>query len=339
MDFTKEEIKHLLCDNMNKNLLIKTLAVGVIFLFIAVGFQPAFAINIDSVNKIGIENGTACNDKSEYIIQIVQTDEIIEHTVYLTEEEANDLENLIDSIKSDFNSAETEEEINQIYLDSAISFKDLGLLPEDVSVDEVKQIMTGEDRDLENIRFKNEMGEGIENRLCFVTSDTTLTYTFGPMLLTAVIGYIPLVVYGLFVILISQFIDPSQYELLNLLLNVSAYFVFGILAASIILSLLSLDNRFPVSIGSIITFGRYYQEFPNEPRYYYPSEGSISTFGLNGIKSLNKNFYGSIYPIGINSGAYIGIVGFTGINIIKLDSNVFRLGFALHVKVNTSHLS
>jgi len=321
---------------MQKNIVKKGLVIAIIFLFIAVSFQPVFAI-INKSNEESIINNSVNNDKNEYIIEIVKEDEIIRHSVFLTEEEEYELETLISSVKSELNNSKSTENTDQIFYDAVDSFNSLGIFPENVSISEIKQLVTGENRNLDKIRFKEEMGDGFENRLCFVSSYTKDGYfldslNLGPIILVAFLAFFPLVAYASFISFLELNFNLSRFKLLTMLFMIP----WCILITPLILSVLSIFSFQPVSIGSLITYGRYE---PNilEPQYqeYFPSYGWISTIGLNGIKSYSGYFYGMLIKIPTPFILfYSGIVGFTGISIRKPDKSVFRLGFGLHVKID-----
>jgi hypothetical protein len=224
----------------------------------------------------------------------------------------------------------------RFFYDAVDSFNGLGIFPDNISINEVKQLVTGENRVLDKIRFKSDIGDGFENRLCLVSSYSTITFSFGPIILSALLSFIPLVAYVIFFDYLDENFNITRFKLLTFLLTIP----WCILFAPLLFSFLSFTSMEPCSIGSLITFG-YYE--PNLwPGYhyqeYFPSYGWISTIGLNGIKSFNGDFYGRLIKIpAIFWTFYSGIVGFTGISIRKIHPySCYRLGFALHVKVDIS---
>lgn len=318
---------------MQKNsILDKTLVVGVIILFIGVYVQPAFAFNVNSSNDLNLKNESNNINKVEYIIQIVRTDEIIKHKVTLTEEVVTNLESLFEQIRADLNNSESKEETTKIYNDAADSFRNFGLLPEDISVNEIKQLMTGSNRDLDNIRYKKEMGNGFENRFCFVAGKTTLTFSVGPVIFFSILG----LAFLSFLDCIHEDYDISEKPILDIIYTAFCGIIWLPLLPLLILSIPSVLSIIPVSLGSIITLGNTHWEPPYND-VDTPSKGWIRTIGLNGKRSYDGSFYGQLGEVPfLIAGYYIGITGFTGVNIrnIKTDK-VFYLGFALHVKIDT----
>ena len=317
----------------------KGLALAIIVLFIGVSYQPVFAINPKSKDET-IDNNYNNENEYEYIIEITKENKVITYSVFLTEEQANDLDILIDSMHSKLNNSKSNDNTINIFYDAVDSFNNLGIFPDNISINEIKQLVTGENRDLDKIRFKEEMGNGFENRLCFVSSYTTNGYfldslNLGPIILVALLAFIPLAAYASFMDFLELTFNLSKFKLLTMLFMIP----WCILITPLILSVLSIFSFEPVSIGSLITYGRYVPQIL-EPQYqeYFPSYGWIYTCGLNGMKSYSGYFYGMLIKIpAIFMLFYSGIVGFTGISIRKPDKSVFRLGFGLHVKIDVNH--
>ena len=297
---------------MKKEWFVKTLALGIVVLFISISFQPVFAVDIKPSDKTVIGSLSGNDEKVEYVIQIVKTNKIIEHIVYLTQQEADDLEDLIDDIRSNLNGSKSFEDTNQIFYNAIDSFNGLGVFPDTISKNEIKQLVTGENRDLDKIRFKNEMDEGFENSNCHVTGETTNTYFIGPAtlllefltLLSNKLGY-------------KFYIFFSLFELFGFLYIISQ-FIYEI---------------FRYSIGGIVTIGEWVVDEVND--YYYPGEGWIHTHGKNGNNGFSGSFYGQIStrPGFWRTTLYTGIVGFTGIRIYKGDDIDYYLGYASKVHV------
>lgn len=312
---------------MKKEWLVKTLALGVIVLLISVSIQPVFAN--EPTEKV-TDSKTVDDEKIEYTIQIIKTNKVIENKVYLTQQQADELENLIENIGADLNNSETQEETKEIYNNAVNSFNNLGLFPENISINEIKQLVTGENRNLDKIKFKKETSNGFENRFCFVACDTTYTGSFGPIILLPILTFIPLFAYSIFLEFLRS-INLSKFKTLYSLFMIPYYLLLILFLSLAYCSAICITSEQPISIGSLITFGSsgFYDD--------KPSNGWIFTLGLNGIKSYNGDFYGQLFGIFLLAGmVYTGIIGFTGISIRK--SNIisaFRLGFGLHVNISS----
>lgn len=318
---------------MRKDCLIKTLTLGIVVLFISVSIQPVFAVNLKY-------NDEYINDsKIEYIIEIVREDEVIEHTVFLTKEEANDLDILIEDIRFKLDNSESTESTYQIFYDAVDSFYSLGVFSENISINEIKDLITGKNRDINNIHFKKEINDGFENRFCFVVCNTTNTLSFGPITLLNILAFIPFAIYASFFDNLEHNFNLSRFKLLTKLFMIPYYLLYISFLSLTVCSYLSVTSRQPVSIGSLISFG-YCQHsmYPWGYDEYYSSNGWIYTLGLNGKKSYNGDFYGGLSKIwAIFWDYYNGITGFTGISIIKPDNSIFRLGFGLQVNIDNKY--
>ena len=323
---------------MKEGWFVKTLALSIVVLFIGISFQPVFAVDIKSTDEKVIESKSGNNEKVEYEIQIIKTNKIIENKVYLTQQQANDLENLIEGIRFDLNNSESSEETTEIYYNAINSFNNLGLFTKDITLDEIKQLVTGETQKLDSIKFKKELGDGFENRLCLVSCNTNMAYTLGPVTIMTALACIPPVAYMILFNSIYFKHNLSEHPILVKLLMTPMYLYSIIILALLISSYLSIMSIQPITIGSLTACGLViYPAVPSDYFEYYPSNGWIQTFGLNGKKSYNGNFYGDLFYLPLMFfHYYCSMIGFTGISIRRKNNDVFRLGFALDVKINNS---
>jgi len=325
--------------NMKKDWLIKTLTFCIVVLFISVSIQPVFAVNLKNNDK-SIDYEYVNVDKIKYIIEIIREDEVIEHTVFLTKEKANDLDILIEDIRFKLDNSRSTEDTYKIFYDTVDSFNSLGVFPENISIGEIKDLITGKNRDINKINFKKEMNDGFENRFCFISSNTTNTFSLGPIVLLSILAFIPFAIYASFFDNLEHNFNLSRFKLLTKLFMIPYYLLYIPFLSLTICSYLSVTSRQPVSIGSLITFG--YCKHSLDPwgyDEYYPSNGWIFTIGLSDIKSYNGDFYGGLSKIlAIFWDFYNGITGFTGISIRKPDNSIFRLGFGLQVNIDNKYV-
>jgi hypothetical protein len=320
---------------MQKSITKKSLVCLVILILIGIGIQPAFGLKINTFNK----NDSGIDDKSKYIIEIIREDEIIEQSVFLNELEAVELETLIEKIRNDLDLSISYEETIQTYYNAVDSFSKLGIFPKEISPNEIKELSTGENRELDKIRFRSKMGDGFENRLCLVSGYTSKTSSFGPIILGTLFFLIPA---GIISVFIFEFIETFNLE--ERIIGKILAFLQGIFIALpadflLFMTIMSIFCMQPLSIGSFLTFGTTEESFiPGEGPWHYPSDGWIHTIGLNGEKSYSGPFYGQLAKIWlIFSTFYSGITGFTGINIRRDESStVFYLGFGLNVNIETT---
>jgi len=343
---------------MKEGLFRKGLACAVIFLFVGISAAPAVTSQVRTANPVlsGTPrvNTTKNNDLVKITVQLCKPDRLENHTVWLTQEQATELDNLIDSFKAELDGVETLEETIVIYKNMMESLYNLSLFPSDISVDEAKQLMTGADCGSENLSmFSRQMSiENVQklvntrsnkiingsdfslevdentNLFCLISGETA-SFVIPPLAMLSnrmVITYI----YALAFLLktfpgLMKFFE--NFPILNLL-------EIGPMIGSVILFLIlwSLHLYIPIAFGSGITFGAYGVDEWGQA-HYNPSDGWIHTFGAMGKKIWENGLYGQLYSfLGLLGFYYIGVIGFTGITIYN--SDVFYLGFAPIVKIS-----
>lgn len=112
-----------------QNLLKKSLAVGVILLFIGLAFIPSINANISLDNRL-----------VEITTEICGIDGIEPNTVRLTKQESKEVEQLIDSIKAKLDKAKTRGDTVEIFNDAIIEFDKYGLLG-GLSVEKIQRLI------------------------------------------------------------------------------------------------------------------------------------------------------------------------------------------------------
>lgn len=268
---------------MNNRLFRKGIVLGIILLFVGIAIQPSI-----------IADDSFKSDNSEIVeitIQICNENGANDHTVMLTQEQAEELENIISTTKIKLDAAKTLEETSAIFNDTVVSLFELGVLPECMSIENAKRLVNGMDQNprivkkLERWFSRNQGNKGVEdNFLCLIAGHTDLTLFIGPslipILLLILIITMPLIL--LFKLSNIHFFPDNLFKLL---------IIFG--------GLNFLTWQFiPIAVGHIIFLGGSSGGmFPIR----IPADGWINTIGLLGITNWNS-FYGQIF-------------GFTGIKI------------------------
>ena len=305
---------------MKKKLLI---AMGITILFIGVGIQPAFA------------HGSLDSDTSEreaIVIQICEADTITNHSVMITEQQADELEDLISHFKEKIDAADTFEQTVVIYQEMIESLDRIDLLPKDVPVKKAEDIVIdGHEKTVDAILtpfIQKGSDLGIDtNSLCLLSGDTTETIILGPGTITS--GVLFFLIVGL---LIDLSFKSKLYFLLDLL-------VVPTMAIGLILTILTVF--LPVKSFNVIGYGRLTDHEWQVP-IYSPANGWINTVGIAGKKTWNGSFYGQYqpFPHPFNNLFYTGTIGFTGFNIIRFideDFRCFSIGTAISVKIGEKH--
>ena len=301
-------------DRMFRN----ALAVAIILLFIGVAVQPAIAEVSTELNNSELE---------EVIIQFFEVDGIYEHSVMLTQNQLIELEYIISNLKNQLISTDNPVEVEMIYYNAIVSLNDLGLLPNDMSIDYAQRLVTGKEQNLRVIKLfermysKNQdnLGDN-DNILCLIAGDTVYTVFIGPFaLLSCLLG--ASLFLRRFVFLEWFRLNYPEFfkdlwenfdNLYTILLYFRIYFwlVFG-----------AALNYLPLKIGAYINYGWLKMVGPNE-FVDIPAEGWISTTGLCGKKEISGKFSGRV-------------IGFTGIKIIREFLDYYYLGAALKVNIET----
>ena len=297
----------------------KILVIGVIALFFGLAFIPSF-------NAISIEKPTNDSDENlvEVTVQIYRKYGIENHNVLLTKKKMNELGNLIDSIKVELDKAGTNEEISEIYDNSIISFNKLGILPENIEINEMQQLVKGENyiHSIGNSILNLEMQSiDDENNNCKVVGNVT-----GAIPILRKAYRVNNILWNIFEFLAKIYERFGDGDLYWLALATVGYPLIVLMALEF--AYITLGFETPFCFGAYMSFGTKYIE-DNGNRYNF-SKGWVNTNGDNGKINWNGTFYGQIeeYPIffinllnelDIIIKHYIGMIGFTGIIIADLD--------------------
>ena len=301
---------------MQNNKFRKGLVAGIIFLFIGI----SVATSVTSIEFLKTKTSNS-NDLVEINLQLCKTSGVEDHKMFITQEQDEQLDLLIESFKQDLDNAETREETIEIYNDMVVSLDNLGILPEDLSCKEVQELVTGENsisnpKKMNSNKHFNQAYEKLnnktskhgvqENKFCLIAGRTTNTLFKGPF-------------------------ESILYNLKDFLSDSIWWFLWGIL--------LHFWTLNPLTIGYIIGIGEhdsfYWEDFP--------ARGWVFTLGLNGIKFWQDSIYGELPLIPVYFFVpeiyfYPGVTGFTGIKISIYSDLAFYLGFATWVKLSSNRL-
>jgi hypothetical protein len=292
-------------------LLNKTLVIGIIILFLCIAIQPGiiadFSINSNKSEKV------------EITIQICRGNGANDHSVMLSQEQAEELYNLLNITKVKLDIAETMEETSAIYNDTIFSLYELGILPDDMSIEDIKRLVNGMEQNpiitkkLEWWCSRNQdKKETIENFLCFIAGYTDETLFIGPSLIPSLIIILIMVA----PIFLLDFLFERLFDI-----SFGSKILIGLIPLFIVFGGLNYVTWqfIPLAFGHIISLGSIYGSwFP----IYIPAKGWINSIGLKGIKTWDS-FFGLI-------------LGFTGIKIcLSLEASFhqthFYMGAALIV--------
>ncbi len=281
--------------NIKRSMLYKSLVFVFIILFIGISIQPAIAI----VEPESID--VKYFDVTTEFIGLGK-----EHTVQLTQQQMDKVEELFESIKLRLDNAETEEETVRIYNEAIVELDSYGLLGK-WSFKQVQKLITGNFLKTRTYGLNDKLYDKNQilhrNLFCLIAGETTNTY------------FIPMSSMWLYRL---SFLNEN----FQLLLPLKLLLLFISLGASVI------SDMIPFSLGNGIAFGYYstwtYQE--------YPAKGWIHILGVLGHIKKEGDLYGQIFR-----DSHIGVTGFTGIKIENTSSSSYNkyyyLGFATRVNV------
>jgi hypothetical protein len=282
----------------------KIISVVVILLFIGLAFAPSINANVGKEELV------------EFTTEICGLNGG-KQTVKLTQQQADEVEALFNTIREQLNVTESREETEEIFKDAVVELDKYGLLG-GLSVKQAQKLVTGgyyTPRILKLIerRFSNYQ-DGLENVnfLCLLSGRTTYTVfvPFPGMLLNRISGLLMFFNYdvGLF-----------------LLFLIFIFYLISLPGAS------RIFNPIPVAIGNGVCFGCYFPD-PPKPGIYKEAEGWLNSYGILGKKSWEK-IEGQIGDFLLFS---LGATGFTGLKLTKFNESYKSryLGFALYLNVD-----
>ncbi len=288
----------------------------IIALFVSVAVQPSI------IADCSIESDNS--ELVEITVEIYEVNRVQEYTVMLTQEQAEELELLINNAKTELDAADNSDETKNIFMNTVESLNDLGLFTNGMDVEKVQRLITGDEQNPRIVKLfkryycKNQksLDDG-ENTLCLIAGDTSNTIFIGPIPFLIALHCISL--YGKYLRFLEWLQDNNpefwswwseNFGKLGLNLFFLRVFFWGYLGAGL--------NFCPIKFGAYMIFG--WIEFGDEIPYFIPAEGWVNTIGPY------DNFFWS--------GSFNGyVIGFTGIKIIRSFLDFFYLGAALKVHI------
>jgi len=278
----------------------KLLVVGVIVLFLGLACAPSINANVSRDNELVEITTEICGLGGG------------KHTVQLSKEEAEEVEQLIDDIERRLDEVETREETVEIFNEAVVELEKYGLLG-GLSVKQAQRLVTGVHQDsrfmkhIERLYDRNQ-ADTDSNFLCLIVGQTSETYISSLLLNIIALG--PIIVE----LLPGVFFEAVEgLELLLIFLWFISYLLVSV-----------FDGIRPVYIGGQICFG-----------WMDNTEGWVYTNGLKGIINWSGKLIGKINTL---STVGTAVVGFTGIRQLMYSENgreSFYLGFALRVKIKS----
>jgi len=245
------------------------------------------------------------------------------HTVQLTQQEADEVDQLFDNIEQRISKVETRAEAEVIFKEAVVDLDNYELLG-GLSVRQAQNLVTGKYQKLpiyqEQAYISNE--NDYYNSNCLMIGDgksDEMWYSLGMIYSIIASPLLALLDY-----IFDNMDDiPTPLE-----------FILGSLIEGIYFSIIFISLLKPLHLFCNIGFGKEVRDPFGGSSRYYPAVGKITSIGLKGLKTYEGEFYGNLGGR-INfalTNYYIGAKGFTG---IKLGDRYF--GYAVEVGLDREH--
>jgi len=296
----------------------KILSIGVVLLFIGVGFAPSLFADVETISEH--------QEFVELTVEFYGLDETDSYQVTVTREDSYKLDSMFDEVRNELNNASSNSERVSIFNDCIVELDKLGLLAGN-SVEEVQRITTG----LYQEEDTNNLEDAEINNNCLIVGRTTNTSFFYPDsfldLLFNSIGK-----------LVKPFLDLIKNEKLKIFIGISI---------GILIELYYQNFLNPIQFGSTITYGKL-SEFYDAPNKNTYADGWVWTFGKNGVVEFDggRGKLGAIirtigfFPYTDYVFYYIGAKNFRGIRLVgsfTIDGDFYfgnkYIGFASEVSI------
>ena len=291
----------------------KYLSIGVVLLFIGLAVAPSINANVSkealvefTTEVCGLNGG--------------------KQTVKLTQEEANEVEVLFDSIRERLNATESREEAEEIFKEAVVELDKYGLLG-GLSVKQAQKLVIGKyqnpivKRVIDRIYKRYpQMLDDDENRFCMIAGKVDTTMFKG---ILHIFGF---KIYEILWLICQNINDSDLRDAMETLMTLPWLIPFIVITLHDELKLFAFGDKVYVGVKS----GKY-----------YPTEGWITTRSSTKEKSWSGKLWGNlpfklfIIDQGIYKTTwYPGVWGFKGIRILDIETNEISLiGFTSWVKL------
>jgi len=272
----------------------KGVVIGVILLFIGLAFAPSINANMGKDELVEFTREVCGLNGGK-------------QTVKLTQQQADEVEGLFNSIREKLNATESREEAEDIFKDGVVELDKYGLLG-GLSVKQAQRLVTGGNwyPKLNFDSFFPQSENKLKNMFCLVAGK-------GASLFDGIPGRI-------------------LYLIVSLHFKTSLPYIFRILPYlySFLFHLIALcDLIRPIKLRYNICYGGY----SNLDQQYLPSHADIVTVGLLGKQSGTGTWYGSLGRRTEFAGSFLftGIQSFKGLSFLLPRHGLYYFGHALLV--------
>jgi len=156
---------------MKKEWLVKTLATGIIFIFLSTTIQPVISTTTIQDDKLNLV---------EVIVSTCKFNKIENHKLVLKQQQADMLDILFNDLRVKLDNILTVKDIVEIYYEMIESLYKIGLIPKCINLEEAKQLVTEKKPKLNSQNIENIVNnlEDNENIFCQINGQTSYTCFF-----------------------------------------------------------------------------------------------------------------------------------------------------------------
>jgi hypothetical protein len=291
--------------------LIKVSALCVIVFFLSNGLYP-------------LCEATSENDTEILTIELIGFNNVHTHTLIMKQEQAKELEQLLNSLQKRFLSVTSKKEALSVFTEILDELNQKNILPEHIDLEKMQQkilvrIKYAEVLDFLDKKAAKNPEDDDTNYFCLLASETTETKPVG--LLEIGCSFLT---YALFW---TYFISGDAFG------KIKSFFQTVTFSYE--------DLSVPFRAG-LIAFGtRHLSPSPPNKLENYPADGWIWTYGLKGEKVWNGTpLFGTIRsvhsPLYNYYTYFVGAMGFIGIKLRQNNGKTFVLGSSLKTQIGSS---
>ena len=301
-----------------------TLVLAIIFLFISVAILPSSSLHY---------NTSSDNTELTRITTFIYgTTEPSKQEHWVTSQHTRAIQQIFTDLKDRLAYADSLQETHQIFNDTIDALSLYHLLPSDISIQQLKNIITHTSYSQKLTWFIRQTNtqhhdttntEEINNFFCSIAGNSSNTH---------VAKLAKRIAHRLYVIM-----DHHTENALLVKLATAFWVVFN--QISKITQAIILQNG--THYGVSIYYGNYhYYPYPD---WLHPAEGWVSTYGINGKQNLTGTLWGQTIAGGWQpqddwymNYTWRGCLGFSGLLTYLGDDTVYYLGSALHVHIGST---
>jgi len=313
--------------DMGARMFMKGLAVAVILLFIGVAFAP-------SINASVVKD-----DLVEFDVEFCGLGK--KHTVQLTQQEAEEVEQLFDGIHSRLSEVETRAEAEEIFKEAVVELDKYGLLGR-LSIKQAQQLMVGSNVRQNLLKRFDEMGEEYlddetANYFCLIMGHLTTIASQGFLFRSCMRNINNLIDV---VNKIDIWAAENGFNKISELLDILCFYLeeklFMVEIFQELSMLFSIFRPFSFFRNLCAGVKIYYVDMSED---WIPSNGIVTSYGSLGYKQWDGNLWG------IASGSiggfmrrhYPAILSFNGIALTNQEFSTYFLGFAFKADLSNSY--